>query len=149
LSPRATLYSPPPSHTRKERVVAMRPSPGSRRSMTSPSETRSKRQPDFGLIVSAISISLEEVIEPVHEAIVGDARAVAQRLNDLLPRGAHTHRQRDVDEEIGLDILALRKDLGQGGAGEPVGDIVGLHLRIITSDENSSLGRQVILQADD
>src|SRR3954452_9918637 len=44
LSPRATLYSPPPSQTWKLRVVATRPSPGSRRSITSPSATRSKRQ---------------------------------------------------------------------------------------------------------
>src|SRR5688572_3591020 len=44
LRPRATLYSPPPSHTWNVRVVWMRPSPGSSRSMTSPRLTRSKRQ---------------------------------------------------------------------------------------------------------
>src|SRR6185369_4461286 len=43
-NPRATLYSPPPSHTWNERVVRIRPSPGSRRSITSPSATRSYRQ---------------------------------------------------------------------------------------------------------
>ena len=39
--PRDTLYSPPPSHARNERAVRIRPSPGSRRSMTSPRETAS------------------------------------------------------------------------------------------------------------
>ena len=41
--PRATLYSPPPSQTWNCRVVRMRTSPGSRRSMISPKETSSKR----------------------------------------------------------------------------------------------------------
>ena len=40
--PRATLYSPPPSQTLNERAVEIRPSPGSSRSITSPSATRSK-----------------------------------------------------------------------------------------------------------
>ena len=35
-SPRATLYSPPPSHTASVRVVCTRPSPGSSLSITSP-----------------------------------------------------------------------------------------------------------------
>ena len=39
--PRATLYSPPPSHTVKLRVVRILKSPGSRRNITSPSETAS------------------------------------------------------------------------------------------------------------
>src|SRR5579862_3444509 len=51
-SPRATLYSPPPSHARKCRVVAMRMSPGSRRSITSPRLTRSQRQPCFAFMCS-------------------------------------------------------------------------------------------------
>src|SRR5471030_3560344 len=42
--PRATLYSPPPSQTRNARAVRTRPSPGSRRSMTSPSATRSRSE---------------------------------------------------------------------------------------------------------
>src|SRR5882757_4347638 len=40
-SPRATLYSPPHSHALNSRAVRMRPSPGSSRSMTSPSESSS------------------------------------------------------------------------------------------------------------
>src|SRR6266403_1280680 len=50
LSPRATLYSPPPSQTSKERVVAMRFSPGSKRTMISPRLTRSQRHCCFDLI---------------------------------------------------------------------------------------------------
>ena len=42
-SPRATLYSPPPSQTWNERVVWTRMSPGSSRSMTSPRATQSQR----------------------------------------------------------------------------------------------------------
>ena len=42
--PRATLYSPPPSHTRKLRALRTRSSPGSRRSMTSPSARQSQRR---------------------------------------------------------------------------------------------------------
>ena len=38
LRPRATLYSPPPSHALKDLAVLTRPSPGSSRSMISPSE---------------------------------------------------------------------------------------------------------------
>jgi hypothetical protein len=40
--PREVLYSPPPSQAVNERAVRIRPSPGSRRSMTSPRETCSK-----------------------------------------------------------------------------------------------------------
>ena len=45
LSPRATLYSPPPSQARKVRAVWMRSSPGSSRSMTSPRLMQSHLQP--------------------------------------------------------------------------------------------------------
>src|SRR5690242_12586027 len=57
FSPRATLYSPPPSLTANCRVVQIRYSPGSKRSITSPRLTRSQRQPSFLLIFSAISSS--------------------------------------------------------------------------------------------
>src|SRR6266481_5741845 len=49
--PRDVLYSPPPSQTWKFRAVRMRPSPGSRRSMTSPREIWSKAQELAGLMV--------------------------------------------------------------------------------------------------
>src|ERR1019366_7677992 len=48
------LYSPPPSQALKARAVRIRPSPGSRRSMTSPSETWSKAQEAAGFMVSDI-----------------------------------------------------------------------------------------------
>ena len=54
-NPRATLYSPPPSHAEKFRDVRILPSPGSRRSIISPSETRSYRQSDFDLISRLIN----------------------------------------------------------------------------------------------
>src|ERR1041385_7105002 len=54
LSPRATLYSPPPSQTLKWRVVAIRASPGSRRSMTSPRLTMSQRQSFFSLTTKSL-----------------------------------------------------------------------------------------------
>src|ERR1041385_4692246 len=54
LRPRATLYSPPPSQTWNVRVVATRPSPGSRRSITSPRLTMSQRQSFFDFTVKAV-----------------------------------------------------------------------------------------------
>src|ERR1700690_2819032 len=48
--PRATLYSPPPSHTSNLRAVWMRPAPGSRRNITSPRQRRSQRQFEACLI---------------------------------------------------------------------------------------------------
>src|SRR5258708_30922237 len=50
LSPRATLYSPPPSHTLNSRACAILVSPGSSRSITSPRATRSQRHFDLSLI---------------------------------------------------------------------------------------------------
>ena len=49
LSPRATLYSPPPSHARKLLAVRILPSPGSRRSITSPRDTSSNLHSFAGL----------------------------------------------------------------------------------------------------
>src|SRR4029453_7511594 len=59
FKPRATLYSPPPSQTWNVRVAWIRPSPGSRRSITSPRRTRSKRHWDLGLgsIMAATSLA--------------------------------------------------------------------------------------------
>src|SRR5882762_5303388 len=48
-SPRATLYSPPPSQTLNSRAERTRPSPGSSRSMISPSATRSYLHDPAGL----------------------------------------------------------------------------------------------------
>src|SRR5207302_10669086 len=73
FNPRATLYSPPPSHTRNWRAVWMRPSPGSNRSITSPSATRSQRRPGFGGMSSGISsprepAAVDDQHVPVHVA---------------------------------------------------------------------------------
>src|ERR1017187_2065847 len=65
FNPRATLYSPPPSQHLKLRVVAMRPSPGSRRNMTSPRLTRSQRQSDFGLIFIRLILRCPASIPPI------------------------------------------------------------------------------------
>src|SRR5579883_1445365 len=56
--PRATLYSPPPSQTEKERAVQILFSPGSNRSITSPRLTRSQRHSCFGRMFIAMRISL-------------------------------------------------------------------------------------------
>src|SRR5436190_20282014 len=49
-SPRATLYSPPPSQTLNSRAVRIRLSPGSRRSMISPRAIMSHRHEPAGLM---------------------------------------------------------------------------------------------------
>src|SRR5258705_13356225 len=54
FNPRATLYSPPPSLTRKSRVVQILYSPGSKRSMTSPRLTKSQRHASFALMARGI-----------------------------------------------------------------------------------------------
>src|SRR3984885_7805723 len=54
-SPRATLYSPPPSHTLNWRAVATRRSPGSSRSITSPRLTRSHLHWSFGRITRSFA----------------------------------------------------------------------------------------------
>ena len=55
LSPLATLYSPPPSHTSKDRALRIRPGPGSSRSMTSPSDRASNFVSPGALIFSMCS----------------------------------------------------------------------------------------------
>src|SRR4051794_32125638 len=52
---RATLYSPPPSHTWKERALRTRPKPGSKRSMTSPKDMQSHRVSAADLIFNSVS----------------------------------------------------------------------------------------------
>src|SRR6187399_2403336 len=52
---RATLYSPPPSHTWKLRALRTRPTPGSKRSMISPNEAQSQRVSLAGLTLRTLS----------------------------------------------------------------------------------------------
>src|SRR4030095_3109935 len=71
LSPRATVYSPPPSQTSKRRVVAMRRSPGSNRSMTSPSASKSQRTSDLGLMTKLSmpsSLDISRARHPCHSS---------------------------------------------------------------------------------
>src|SRR6266542_685220 len=59
-SPRATLYSPPPSQTLNSRALRTRPKPGSKRSITSPNDTTSHLHSAAGRIFrisSAISFA--------------------------------------------------------------------------------------------
>src|SRR4029079_14909732 len=53
---RATLYSPPPSHTWKLRALRTRPKPGSKRSMISPNEAQSHLVSAAGLTFSTLSV---------------------------------------------------------------------------------------------
>src|SRR5882724_9978029 len=88
FNPRATLYSPPPSLTSKRRVVQMRYSPGSKRSITSPKLTRSQRQVSFCLMLKDISTSA-----PQPAAVHGENMPVYI----IARRGAQVYRRaRDV-----------------------------------------------------
>src|SRR5881396_1175831 len=74
--PRATLYSPPPSQTLNSRAVRTRPSPGSRRSMTSPSAIRSYLQEAAGL---SWSMDILEFPSPHDLPIV----MISERINKI------------------------------------------------------------------
>ena len=78
LSPRATLYSPPPSNTSNLRVVAMRWSPGSKRSMTSPRLSSSQRHWSLDLIFSGMVSDLLTS----REVYMHRLEAWRERLND-------------------------------------------------------------------
>src|SRR5438093_9054083 len=93
-SPRATLYSPPPSQAAKLRAVVTRPSPGSRRSMISPSETRSNRQLALGFTFKGMDFPLPAVDGAVE--LAGDGKIGA------LVGVVRGERLVDVDAEPGL-----------------------------------------------
>src|SRR3990170_2662277 len=120
--PRATLYSPPPSHARKLRAVCMRPSPGSRLSITSPRLTRSHRQSVADRISSAamdgpgdpiaptpaLSILEDEhripvAVEPIpfaHRLRVGRKHRLAP------PEGTHEREERGTRQvEVGEESV--------------------------------------------
>ena len=89
-NPRATLYSPPPSHTRKWRVVETRPSPGSSRSITSPRLTRSHWHCSFGFMFSfgmkiAAQLHAARTTQTRRAGIRIDFFLIAAILNDLQP----------------------------------------------------------------
>ena len=76
-SPRATLYSPPPSQTWNERAFRIRPSPGSNRSITSPSATRSNRHSLWWP---------ERERHERHRAAIATASAVSRSIASKSPR---------------------------------------------------------------
>src|SRR5271165_1528319 len=61
-SPRATLYSPPPSQTLKCLVLCIRPSPGSSRSITSPRLRLSHRHVSDLTTIGFIHLSLDRTL---------------------------------------------------------------------------------------
>src|SRR5664280_1368679 len=97
--PRATLYSPPPSQARKDLAVRMRPSPGSRRSITSPRDTASKRHADAGRMLRSAIVKLLRLV----------SRSVVVRRGSAFGEGEGdgVGRQRpDTGKVAGLDAIA-------------------------------------------
>src|ERR1035441_2742919 len=87
-NPRTTLYSPPPSHTWKLRAVRMRPSPGSSRSMISPSAAASQRQLSRGLIASAMAY-FPPLIDWIRSSVARTLAAIwIEPQHDLAERGS-------------------------------------------------------------
>src|SRR5260221_9463179 len=84
---RATLYSPPPSHTWNERALRTRPKPGSKRSITSPKDMQSHFVSDADLIFSAVSVMLLPSNRPDQRNGLPDLRfdsGVVLRIEQLL-----------------------------------------------------------------
>src|SRR5665648_1297534 len=100
--PRVTLYSPPPSQARKDRAVRMRPSPGSRRSITSPRDTASKRHSDAGRMLRSAIVILLSSGQRV-ERVVGHRSAAGEGADE----GDSVGRQLlDTGEVAGLHPVA-------------------------------------------
>src|SRR4051794_40034974 len=136
--PRATLYSPPPSETANVRVVAILPSPGSKRSITSPSATRSYlhssggrsctsallREVEIGADPRAAARQHRRYREVVGEVLRGDAPGGDEA--HVREHGADAAQERRAADERGgedLDHVAAERagavDLGRGrGAGD-------------------------------
>src|SRR5439155_1749457 len=111
-SPRATLYSPPPSHTLNSRAQRTRPSPGSSRSMISPSAIRSYLQEPAGLMFRAgmVNVSAESLnrynVKNQNLLVVVNHRPLAgdDHRENRIERRAHVGLQRSE----GLTNLRLR-----------------------------------------
>src|SRR5437867_11675749 len=126
LSPRATLYSPPPSHARNVRVVWMRSSPGSRRSITSPSATRSQRRCPFGGIFIEPESRIPSRSSP-HPSTIDDEHV-----------SVHVARGRRGEEYRGAGDVGRRAPASGGNAFENLpaphrvgaqrGGVVGVHV---------------------
>ena len=135
---RATLYSPPPSHTSNDRAVRMRPLPGSRRSITSPTATQSQRDPSGGRIDRVTGAALRR--RRAHASVDGGrhcsissiaARARADRSSqrpaatsadgtscDPRPRHAAPASSHGVTaSRVGaMPPVGIRRDHGQGAS---------------------------------
>src|SRR3954447_18395980 len=131
LRPRATLYSPPPSQAWKVRVVVTRPSPGSRRNITSPSATRSQRQRSFGFTVRPMFSRTSRARDNTRSALgSGLDLHVAGRLGRELPVGRAEadlgldleHHARHGLHDLGVQVQAIEPgaDLGGGHANDVV-----------------------------
>src|SRR5258705_12778711 len=112
---RATLYSPPPSHTWKERPLRTRPNPGSKRSITSPNDTQSHFDSAADLISSLamtnpLALRGQVGLDGLHELHRGahvllDALVVArveQLLRDQVAADA-------AGDDAGAEPLAKRR----------------------------------------
>src|SRR5262249_24977685 len=105
-SPRATLYSPPPSHTRNWRAVLTRTSPGSRRSITSPRLTRSQRHPSLARIFMQVPFAQQSRLV---------AKATAERAGPRKskrprqPRPRRRQRETPHSNQIARQETALEK----------------------------------------
>src|SRR5258707_9537520 len=165
LRPRATLYSPPPSQAWNIRVVATRVSPGSSRSMTSPSETRSKRDFDFGLIVRPMTSyhsrrtarpsgrSKEEEathLEPVVLLVGPGPFAPVVRpvgLRGALKAQGATDGRREIDEHV--DVIVVSDPEGSRRIAtfcNRLGDVGRFASREVARQDDLAGGRQVELK---
>src|SRR5271157_1096743 len=120
LRPRATLYSPPPSQTSKERVVAIRRSPGSNRNITSPSASRSQRQFSLALILSGMK-------SPRHPTAIDHQHMAVQII-----AGGGSQENGNAGEILGSTPAAggdaVEDGAAAGGIGAQSGGIVGGHI---------------------
>src|ERR1700733_14383016 len=123
---RATLYSPPPSHTWNWRAVRTRPKPGSKRSMISPKELLSPDALDEGdglgplLLDAGIILGRQQLLgDEVRADAAGDnagAEPLLERLfRDIDAAGGHDagpgHRTQHVLDEFGPADAGARKHL--------------------------------------
>ena len=132
-SPRATLYSPPPSQTRNVRALRIRPSPGSSRSITSPSATTSyltsgSRQRD-----RLRGQARDRVPVPCGDELRRDHPAASDRKHRRQPEvlGRVVHSQPPGRDEASLRETALRalrsarhrREARQGRPSRPAGRV--------------------------
>src|SRR5450830_1429098 len=124
--PRATLYSPPPSQARKDLAVRMRPSPGSRRSITSPRDTASKRHSDAGRMLRSAIVILLRLVSGLRRDVgrrsaLGEGDGVGRQLLDTGEvAGLHAvawNHPRATDGRDRGDGQVLHQVLGADSAG--------------------------------